>query len=381
MRDVIVGTARFVHDALVELHAPLAGAALGIVLDALGTSGPTTILGALALTIALWVFAYLGVTSKRSQCQKQVAAAVRAILDRHLALTRIDAVGFGDYLTLRHLARAAEQGRLNKLVGFGGPAHTLERVLAELVAELEDEAGRCYLRLSSRGQARVDSFAANLRRACEAAAVMLHPPPYDPGDPQRLASDRVRKDLADAIIATVDAGNTLDRAFDANQSRATAEQRASSAAEKQRVEGHAAAVLLRSARDAAQTLQLPHVQGQVPMVEMTLLRERLARAAEQMREVEADAFREATDDARHAFRRIRHHDIDDALEASGRLALDPSDTQALAVLRHRLARFPRDLATLEAIRDGHAREVAAWPGSEDPDTPTLRPQVRPPTSP
>lgn len=370
MRSALLTIARSVRDAVVDLHAPLAGAALGLVLDFSGASGQATILGALGLTIGLWLFEQLAVGGRRTECGRRVALAVRGILDRHLQLTRFDPVGFGDFLTLRHLAAAARGGRLGTLVSFGGPAQTLERVLGELIAELEDEVGRCYVRLPPRGQVNIDMLAAALRRACAAAAAMVNVP-RDPNN-REAAIHRVKTELAAAIAAVVESGDALDSAFDPKGSRGATIERATSAAEKQRVEGHAAAVLLRSARDAAQTLQLPHVQGKVPMVPLAHLRERLARAAEQLRDVDARAFREATDDARHTFRRIQQHDIDDAIEAAARLADDPADAEAEAVVRHRLGRFPGDLATLESVRDGWLRDVPPWPGFQDPDTPTLR---------
>jgi hypothetical protein len=364
---------RALREMLVDLHPVLAGAASSLVLLFAGADAQTTIITGLAVGAALQLLTYISALRPRSECERGIARAVRSILDRHLVLTRIDAVGFGDFLTLRHLAAAARVERIDRLVSFGGSAHALAGTVSELTAELEDEVGRCYHRLRSGGQMKVDAFAATLRRTSAAAAAMLNAPTYDPEDPI-AASRRIFDELADALRSVESAGDDLDHAFDDQGSRAAAKARATSAAEQQRREGHAAAVLLKNAREAAQVLQLPSVQHAVPLVELPELIARLRWASELMQDVEAEAFHEATDDARHAHRRLRFHDLGDAIEAATRLAKSASDAEADAVLRHRLARFPNDLATLEAVRDGRAREVAPWPGFLEAGTPTLRAQ-------
>lgn len=356
-------------EVLVDLHALLAGAATSLLLLELGTDGRTTVLVGLAVATVLQLFAHAATLGKRSDCERGTAVAVRSILDRHLALSRIDAVGFGDFLTLRHFAAAAKTGRLERLVAYGGPAQTLAQGFAELSAELEDEVARCYMRLRPLGQAKIDAFAAALKRAGVAAVAMVHVP-IDPAG-HDAARRRLFGELGDALLAIEKTGTALDRAFDPRGFSAATEARATSAEERQRREGHAAAVLLRSARDAAQELQLASVQHQIPVVAVSELIGRLARAREHMDNVDADAFREATDDARHAHRRLRYGDLWDALDAAKRLAAAPSDANADAVLRHRLGLFPSHLAELEAIRDGRVRDVRPWSSFEDSGGPTL----------
>ncbi len=361
---------RSLREVLVDLHPLLAGAATSLVLLFMGADAQATIVAGLAVGAALQLLAYISSLGPRTQCERAVAATVRSILDRHLVLTRVDPVGLGDFVTLRHLAGAARGGRIDRLVSFGGPAHTLTQVISDLTAELEDEAGRCYRRLRSGGQVKVDAFAAALRHTSAAAAAMLNAPTYDVQDPT-AAPRRLFGQLADAVCLIESAGDDLDRAFDPRGALAAADARAASVAEQHRRESHAAAVLLKNARDAAQVLQLPSVQHAVPLVELPELIARLRRASEVMRGVDSEAFRDATDDARHAHRRLRYHDLGDALEAATRLAKSPSDAEADAVLRHRLARFPRDLATLEGVRDGRVCDVAPFPGVLDAGTPTL----------
>jgi len=360
-------------EILVELSAIIAGSSTGLLLYLFGADALSTVAVGTDVAIAVQLVRLIRGYRGRSRCRRTVAFAVRSILDTHLELTRIDPVGFGDYVTLRHLAAAADERRLDLLVSFGGPAHTLGRVIQELAAWLEDETGRCYHELRGADRRRVDRFADALRLASSACAAMLHAPPYDADEPDK-ASGHLRADLAAALVAVVGAGDRLDRAFDRGASRGAADARERSAAEKQRVEGHAAAVLLKTARDAAQTLQLAHVQSQIPMVPLPELLARLSRASEQMRDVDARAFHEATHDARNAFRRIHHFDVGEALDALRRLATDASDANAEEVLRDRLARFPGDLATLEGVRDGRVRDVAPWPGARDVTMPTLRAQ-------
>lgn len=356
-------------EVLVDLHALLAGAATSLLLFELGADGRTTVLVGLAVATVLQLSAHAASLGKRSDCERGTAGAVRSILDRRLVLTRIDPVGFGDFLTLRHFARAAEAGRLERLVAYGGPAETLAQGLGELSAELEDEVARCYIRLRPLGQAKVDAFAAALKRAGAAAGAMVHAP-IDPAG-HDAASRRLFGELGDALVAVETAGNALDSAFDARGFNAATRARATSADEQQRREGHAAAVLLRSARDAAQELQLASVQHQIPVVAVSELIGRLARAREHMDNVDAGAFREATDDARHAHRRLRYGDLGDALDAVQRLAASPSDANADAVLRHRLGLFPSHLGELEAVCDGRVRDVRPWSRFEDSGGPTL----------
>lgn len=360
-------------DALADLLPLAIGAGTSLVLLVVGAGALTTILVGFAVAASLQLFSHVASLGKRSECEIIVAAAARSILDRHLVLTRIDAVGRGDYLTLRHFSAAAGAGRLEQLVGFGGPAHTLAQSIEELVAEIENEVSRCYVHLRGRDRAKVDAFAGALRRAAAAAAEMLHAPLGEPSGSD-VATDQLFRELGGALRWVETTGDELDRTFDPKGHRVATEARATSEAEQQRREGHAAAVLLRSARDAAQEMQLPSVQHQVPIVELVELRERLTRACEHMQNVDPAAFGEATDDARHTHRRIRYGDLGEALEAAQRLAADPSDPDADAVLRHRLDRLPADLAELEAVCDGRMRDVRPWLGVPDPGAPTVRPQ-------
>lgn len=178
---------------------------------------------------------------------------------------------------------------------------------------------------------------------------------------------------AAALIAVEQTGDDLDNAFDPQGARTAANERSTSAEERQRREGHAAAVLLRTAREAAQALQLPSAQHAVPIVDVPEMIERLGRAVVIMRQVDATAFRDAAADARSAFRWLSQHDVGDALEAAVRLEKDSTNAEADAVLRHRLGRLPADLAVLEGVRDGRTRDVPPWPGGYAPGTPTLRP--------
>lgn len=367
----MIALLRTLSEFLVDLHAPLAGAATSLVLDTFGADGQTTVLVGLAAAAGLQLIAYAVSIGPRSACERTIAARSRSVLDRHLEVVRIDPVGVGDFLTLRDLAAAAREGRLRTLVGNGGPAMVLGRVLGKLVRDFETEVGRCYLRLRSARHARVDAFVDALR-AGESAANDMVRAYADIAPPERAEhGQKLFARLTDAITAIEALGNELDETLDRTAYRAAMFARMTSSELERRRTSHAAAVLLRSARDAAQALQLQHVRSDVPIVAPALLLERLKRAQDHLRTVDAQAFHDATDDARNAHRRISQHDLGDATEAATRLVADPTDAEAETVLRHRIGRFPLDLATLEAVADGRTRDVPPWPGAIDPEAPTL----------
>lgn len=289
---------------------------------------------------------YIRGAGPRAECEREIARAVRSILNRPLALTRIDGVGFGDFLTLRHLGATAREGRIRTLFGFGGPAHTLELVLLDLVAEVEDEVGRCYERLRPPGQKRIDAFAAALRRGATAAASMLYavPPTSANGGDHRL------EDLAAALDAIDRAGDGLDRAFDPDGFARAASDRATSSAELLRKQNHSAAVLHQSARHAADNLLqvLIAAENGAALGEPAKLAEAIEQARYWVLNVDAVAFREATDEARQVHRRITYDDLAHAGDAARRWA--QGDPAAEAAVREHLARLREDVASLDAIR-------------------------------
>src|SRR5438445_12714784 len=90
------------HDILVLIHGPPAGMATGLVLLEVGADAWSTTLGSGSVAIVLILIRHFATAGERRERERNVAAAVRGILDRHLILTRIDPVGVGDSMTLRH---------------------------------------------------------------------------------------------------------------------------------------------------------------------------------------------------------------------------------------------------------------------------------------
>lgn len=74
--------------------------------------------------------------------------------------------------------------------------------------------------------------------------------------------------------------------------------------------------------------------------------ERLRRAREILLRVDAEAFREATDEVRSAHRQLTYEDLSVALEAATRT---PNTDESERTFRDRTARFHTDLAALEAV--------------------------------
>jgi hypothetical protein len=324
---------------------------VAIGLELAGTHGVAAVLVGFAVTVVTHLLGERAAAGPRRRCERAVACAVRSILDRHLDLTRIDAVGFGDFLTLRHLAAASRAGGLDQIIGFGGPAQALSIAIDALVGELEDEVGRCYLLLRPHGREKVDGFARALRGASNASAAMMQVPLVAHVADREPADARLFADLAIALGTVEHAGDDLDRTFDLASADAAAAARKASAEERQRREGHAAGVLLKNARDAAAVLQLPSVQHAVRLPEPGELVRRLDQARGIMLTVDALAFTDATDEARAAHRRLTHEDLGIALEVARRLEINSSDADAAETLRSSLGRFPSHLKALEDIRD------------------------------
>lgn len=340
-----------IRDILILAHGPLAGIATGLVLLTIGADTWATTVVSGGVAIALILLAHFARSGERSGCEHTIAAAVRSILDRSLALTRIDPVGFGDFVTLRHLAAVAERGRLAAMITYGGPAYSLSRELAKLVSELEEAVSRCYVHLPARSRKKVDAFATALASARAAAGVMTQVPLVaDPADrPQR--EKELYDDLGTAVVAVVSTGDGLDEAFDHHAFLRANVERAKSDDESMRREGHAAAVLLKNARDAGYILGVMHVQQPVRIGEdRQELTGRVEQARNLMLHVDAEAFHDATDAARTAHRQLTYHDLGEALEALRTLERTPDDAEADALMRERLGRFHTDLAALEAIR-------------------------------
>lgn len=332
---------------LVLLHGILAGTATSLVVTTFQVGAFESALAGGVVAVVLTLLRHFAHFPDRARSERTVASVVRGILDRHLALTRIDAVGVGDFTTLRHLGAVARAGRLREMITFGGPALTLSRELQRLVGELEREVGRSYLRLDARGRARVDAFATDLRAATDASAAAMHLSPIsDPAD--RSARDaELFKHLAEALTSLVATGDDLDRTFDPSGSAQATAARAKSVDEQQRREGHAAAVLLKNAREAGHVIGVMHVQQAVDVGDdIPTFVERLRRARDIMLNVDSEAFREATDEVRTAHRQLTYEDLSTALEAATRMA---NSDEAQQTFRDRTARFHTDLAALEAV--------------------------------
>lgn len=287
--------------------------------------------------------------AKRSACRVEIAESVRGLLDSHLDVTRIDAVGFGDYLTIRHCAAAARRGRVETVVSFGAPAINFAEALDALRSSLQTDIAPCYGKLRLVDQTRIDEFSAALRAAATAARLMMNSP---------MGAVETREDrtaaLVEALAARIDAvettGDALDAVFDEAGFDAAEAARVNSVAERQRIEGHAAAVLLKNARDASYVLGVMHVQMPVPKIDdLPDLIDRLTRARDIVLGVDAEAFREATSEARAAHRRFAYEDIVDSHNTAVLLSRGEVDPEGGARMRERLARVPNDLVALEGV--------------------------------
>lgn len=343
MRGLLRGAA----DVLVLLHGILAGTAVSLMVAVFQVGAFESALAGGLVAVALTLLRHFARLPDRARSERSVASVVRGILDRHLALTRIDPVGIGDFTTLRHLGEVARAGRLREMITFGGPALTLSRELQKLVGELEREVGRSYLRLDARGRATVDAFATDLRAAMEASAAAMHLSPIsDPAD--RSAQDaELFKRLAETLASVVASGDDLDRTFDTGGSARATAARAKSLDERQRREGHAAAVLLKNAREGGYAVGVMHVQQPIDVGDdVPAFVEHLRRARDILLNVDPEAFREATDEVRTAHRQLTYEDLSAALEAATRMA---NSDEAERTFRERTARFHTDLAALEAI--------------------------------
>lgn len=304
--------------------------------------------------------------ARRSACRVEIAETARDVLDSHLAVTRIDAVGFGDYVTIRHVAAAARNGRLKTFIAFGAPAMDFADAFDALRSSLQTDIAPCYGKLRLVEQSRVDEFATALKELATSARAMTEVP-MGPVDDREARADALFDDVALKVQAVETTGDALDSSFDEAGFHAATIARANSAAERQKVEGHAAAVLLRNARDASYALGVMHVQMPVPNIDdLRDLVDRLSRARDIVLGVDAEAFREATAEARAAHRRIAYEDIFESHNTAVRLVRGEVDPEAEAHMRERLARFPSDVAALEAIRDRPSRSVAAKPAGPEP---------------
>jgi len=339
------------RDLLILVHGPLAGLATGLVLLAIGADAwATTAVGGV-VSIALILLAHFARSGERSRCEHAIAKVVRGILDRRLTLTRIDPVGFDDFMTLRDLAADAVSGRLGGLIVYGGPAQSLSEELKVLATELENAVTRCYIHLPARGKGTVDVFANAMAAARDVSDAMwtVSFPPNPSDRPQH--EKELYDQLGNAILNLVSAGDRFDEAFDPQGFARSTVDRAKSRDTNARREGHAAAVLLKNARDASYVLGVMHVQQPVNIeVDRVALTSRVAQAYDLMLHANADEYQSASDAARTAHRRLTYEDLGASLEALRRLERMPNDAEADALMRERLGRFHTDLAALEAIR-------------------------------
>jgi len=298
--------------------------------------------------------------ARRSACRLEIAETVRSALDRHLGVYRIDAVGLGEYMTIRHIAAGSRNGRLKTFINFGAPAMHLADAIDELRSSVQTDIAPCYGKLRLVEQTRVDEFSTALKELAPAARVMTEVP-MGPVETREQRTEALFDDFAKKVQAVETTGDALDSSFDEAGFHAAATARASSAAERQRGEGHAAAVLLKNARDASHALGSMHVQMPIPRTDqLPDLLARLTRAREiLLNEVDAEAFREATPEARDAHRRVAYEDIFESHTTAVRLLRGEVDAEAEALMRERLARFPSDVAALEAVSGRPSRSIDA----------------------
>jgi uncharacterized protein (TIGR02391 family) len=290
--------------------------------------------------------------ARRSACRLEIAQTVRNALDRHLGVYRLDAVGRGEFVTIRHIAAGSRNVRLKAFIDFGAPAMAIAEVVDELRSSLQTDIAPCYGKLRLPEQTLVDEFAAALKDLAAAARVMTEVP-MGPVETREARMQSLADDVAEKVQAVEATGDALDSSFDEAGFHAAATARANSAEERQRVAGHGAALLLKNARDASYALGSMSVQMPIPTThDLTDLVNRLTRAREiVLEEVDAEAFREAPPEAQAAHRRIAYEDIFDSHNTAVRLLRGEVDPEGEARMRERLARFPSDIAALEAIRD------------------------------
>ena len=181
---------------------------------------------------------------------------------------------------------------------------------------------------------------------------MMHVP-MGPVDDREARAQALFEDVALKVQAVEMTGDVLDSSFDEAGFHAAATARTNSAEERQRVAGHGAALLLKNARDASHALGSMSVHMPIPNTDnLPDLVNRLNRAREiVLEEVDAEAFREATPEAQAAHRRIAYEDIFDSHKTALRLLRGEVDPEGEVRMRECLARFPSDIAALEAIRD------------------------------
>jgi len=330
-----------------KMHlAPLVGAAVALLSDFFyASNAQAQILILLAVAIIVGELVDRGEHKKHAQCRRSVAAFVRSILDRSLNLTRTDHVHAGDLLSLRRVATRAHAGAIQTIAGFGGPAHTLSRVLWSVATSFETEVGRCYGKLPARDQSRIDALADALKLAAARAGEMVNAPL---GVDRAAASTRLYGDLASALGAIVTRGDELDSRFDAAGHRAAAAQRDAADATRRGREWDAAEILRANARQATETLQR---DGPLPYDDLGALAERIRAARDVGLHVSSEAFAAATDAVRSAHRRVIYGDLFEALETVEKARRGELGPEGISAARLLLERVWGDVVVLQQIQE------------------------------
>ena len=329
-----------------QMHlAPLVGAAAALVADLFFRSNAQAlVLIGLAVTIAVSEARDWTRHRARADCRRSIAGLVRGMLDAPLDLTRGDPLHLGDYLTLRRLAERGRAGAIGMVAGFGGPAYSLAEALDALALSFETEIVRCYGKMRSRDQARVDAFGDALKMAASAPGPMADPPP---GTDYKAMESRLTGALSAALIETVAAGDRLSEAFDASAHRfASAAREAADITQKAR-EWDAAAALYANALEA---VQLVHEGGEIPYADPDELARRLREARDIGLRVDSVSYAAATDPVREAHRSITYGDLFDALELLERIRRGEAQTAEMTRVRELVDRTNPDLSRLDSLR-------------------------------
>jgi hypothetical protein len=332
--------------------APLVGIATALVADFFFASNARTqLLIALGVAIVTREAIEWSHRGTRSACKHAIGSYVRDMLDTPLSLTRFDRVHAGDYLTLRRIASRARAGGIGSVVAGGGPARDLADTVDALSLSFESEVGRCYGKLYGRDQARIDAFATALKTAAANSRASVSPP-FDETYEARVKA--MSEAVAGAFVATVDAGDALDAAFDPKGHRDTTVARASSDRAQRAEEWDAGEVLLVNARAAERTLYFDGTDpGSVDDVDE--LAKRIRAARDVGLHVDAGAYGKATDEVRGAHHRIVYDDLFVALELVENSRRNATDDGSIAKARDLVARVSPDVEVLQ-------QRCAALPG-------------------